>query len=160
MSKLIKNTIAILSAGVISSSLIMGLSASANTNDYSWGCSPNGNYYASFTRSTARKDTDSSVVVKNTARYSSWGSYVSAFGNNTTNSLNFEWADTYSNWGALDTFRVWVPGNSCRLIRQYINENGFPYATMIFDNCGIATSQGTWSPDATYYESTHYGTAN
>lgn len=160
MSKLINKAIAILSAGVMSSSVIMGLSSSANTTDYSWGCTPNGTYYASYSCSTQRKTTDSSVVVQNTTRYSSWGVYVSAFGNNTTASYNYEWADTYSNWGTLNTFKVWVPGNSWRLIRQYINEKGFPYATMFFDNNGISTSQGIWSPDATYYESTHYGTAN
>lgn len=100
-------------------------------------------------RPKMQKHTDSPVYVSNTSEYSV------KFGILGSNTL--KWGDGYlvsqcSQYSeVLKTSNLYIPGNSQRLVRQYIYEIGYTYAAPFFQRDGH-DAEGQWSADtvATY----------
>lgn len=167
MKKIFKKATILLAAGItaftMNFSVLSETTADASCKQRDWTTNGFGVDDDGYFRDQAIKDNDSSVYVKNSSNYANHGVYVTLWGNNSTNWYfgSTAYAETCTQyWETLDCFRIWVPGSTSRLIRQYIYENDCKYASILFDKCPIANSYGKWSPDSTSQQNSKFPTAN
>lgn len=139
--KAFKKIAAFFAATLMTASMAVSVSASAaiyytdpnkypNTADTSWS---SGNSYV------RRKYNDTSIYVLNGDTQTN----VSVYGR--TSQYSAEYSVSTFNGSTIATTNLTLPANSQRLIRQFINEKGYPYAYISFYN---GNTHGEWSPDS------------
>lgn len=170
-NKIIKKLLALLSAGIINTTMLMGITASANTNKYSWNT-----YYGTAVYENGSsipyhevlvdgwKDTSSSIYIENNGyrdRDNFYCVYVTVYGRYSyEDRWTSHWVDSCPQyWGSLNTRNIRVRNGDKRLIRQYVNENGYQIAKVFIRDCAVRYSNGKVAFD-TNSATQGYPTAN
>lgn len=145
MKKSIHLLTTLLSAGLISASLIGSISSTAYIAPYTtdgWGT---GNTYGN--PRCLKKDTDSSIFVYNNSYYVSTGAYVSIYGNNNGNRYTQKPVISCSQyWERLTTTDLYFEPRTSYLVRNYVKENNYKFAVLKFTPEGQSAS-GCWKAD-------------
>ncbi len=148
-SKKMKKTIhlltTLLSAGLISASLIGSISSSAYITPGSDDCWNAGNSYG--TSRCLKKNTDSSIWVFNNSYYNSYGAYISIYGNNDGRAYTqFSVNKCSQYWETLTTTDLYFEPRTSYFVRNYVKENQYKYAVIKITPEGTG-AYGSWKAD-------------
>lgn len=174
-TKLFKKLAAVISAGIIGSTMAMGGFASANTTKTIWDnqygdlySDSYGNTYHMYTLS-GRKDDDSPIYFSNSGYYSYNSTHINSTAPCFLYVYGYNQGDPWWVLNDVNTYRgrsltttgIYIEMGYTRLIRQYINEKGYNGARVLVKNFeGVGQSRGTWSPDSTNSDQRYYKYAN
>ncbi|WP_303834888.1 hypothetical protein [Ruminococcus flavefaciens] len=157
--KTIHKIISILSAGIISASVICSISSSAGVQVYTTD-----GWYTSKWKETGpnnprilKKNTDSSIFVSNG---NGSETYISIYGNSSNNKWDKRSVSSCTQyWEQLSTTSLYFEKNSYYLVRNYVNEKNFLYAVLQAKASGESAS-GQWKADLYGNESYGYWNKN
>lgn len=156
MNKTVRKITAILSAGLISTSLICSISSTASLDKYScpnWEVTTYYNPVPSIPQ-CQRKTSDSSIYVYNNSWNTGKGAYVSIYGNHNGNKYNRQSVSSCSQyWGSLTTEGLYFEPRTAYLVRNYVNEKQYEYAVINVVPEG-SVAYGSWKTDI-YGENTY-----
>lgn len=159
MNKKSRRIAAIISAGIISASLVCSVSSSAGVQVYTtdgWYTSKSQEMGAMNPR-MLKKDTDSSIFVSNG---NAGEAYISIYGTSSYNKYDRQpvWSCSQY-WEKLSTTTLYFEKNSYYLVRNYVNENYFTKAILQAKAKGDCAS-GQWKADLYGTESYGYWNKN
>ncbi len=173
---LLKKITAVLSAGIICSTMTTALFTSANTSKTKWDTQYYDNtYYLNGQRINSntvslRKDNSSSVYFSNAGYYQYNGSYKYSTGPCSVSLYGYRQGDPYwvtynvntcRGYYSLTTTSLYFESGMTRLIRQYVYENGYNGVRfMIRSYPTIGTARGECAADTTAAENRTYYNAN
>ena len=135
-----KNMICKICAVVVAATSMMSMgflnvAAVGDITDYPWSVGGN---------DLRRKYDSTSIYVKNEGGTSV---YMNVYGKVSPTDIYKQGVGTKGNT-SYQTYGITIPGNSERLVRQFINELGYKYAYVEFWSTSANSSSGVWSPDS------------
>lgn len=149
MNKIVRKITALISAGLISASLVCSISSSAYIDIYTCDFWEKSTQYPSNTNvpRCQRKSSDSSIYVYNNSWDVGNGAYVSIYGNNSNNRYDKKSVSSCSQyWGSLTMTNLYFESRTAYLVRNYVNEKQFKYAVIDIVPRG-KTAYGCWKAD-------------
>lgn len=127
-----KKLMSIVGAATLSLGMMVSISANASSRDTEWISGK------SYIRD---KDNSSSVYVQNVSDY--YYSWVTVYGRISGDNTDYEVDYNPATGQTLTTHDVTIPARSQRRVRQFVYENGYRLAKVVFSGSG----SGWWSPD-------------